>query len=126
MTWLRSPQMKSLIVSGLVIASALAACDRIWPSVRVHIHNSTGRDMRDTRLTITGHVALVGQVPSSAIRTGVLKPETESGMSLSFKDGQGRNCQQTVDVYLEHRYRGDLDLFVLSCESTRIEGFVTH
>ena len=117
--------MKLPIASGVLIIIAVAACDWVSPSVRVHIHNSTGLDILNTRLTIRGQDVLVGSVPSSATRTGVLKPKNESDMTLSFTDGTGRSCRRKVDVYLEYRYRGDLDLFVVGCESMKIEGSVT-
>ena len=118
--------MRWLTGTAFSIVLALAGCDLIWPSVRVQIHNSTGSDMLDTRLTIRGQEVFVGQVPSSASRIGVLRPKAESGMTLLFKDGHGRDCQQKVDLYMENRYRGDVELFVLDCQSAKLKGFATR
>src|SRR3954468_14906630 len=105
-----------------IVAVALVGCEWLYPPLVVRVANSTGVVMEETNVTITGDTSIIGRVSAAEVGTGRLRPRSDSGMSLSFKDGHGRICRQKLDVWVDNGFGGDLQLVVNNCESTEITG----
>jgi hypothetical protein len=106
----------------LIVALALVGCEWLYPSLVVRVENSTGVVMEETGVAIVGDASLIGRVSAAEVGTGRLRPKSDSGMVLSFKDGSGRICRQKLDVWVDNGFGGDLRLIVNNCESTKVTG----
>jgi hypothetical protein len=114
--------MKARTIFVSLVALVLVRCDWLYPPLVVRVQNSTGFAMDETRVSIIGEEALIGRVASAEARTGVLRPKSDSGMELSFKDDSGRVCRQKLDVWVDNGFGGNLDLVALSCQATKVTG----
>ena len=111
--------MRSLCATHRVIVGAAVLCIALllvgfaavlWftAGVKVVITNKTGAEVNRLEVEFTGGGVTIPAIkPGAAYRTAV-QPTGESHLELRFTDASGKDRKETIGVYFEPGYSGEI------------------
>lgn len=97
----------TLIVSIIVWITFIST-----KGVKVSIQNESEQPISNVTLFFTGgeqHIPLIEPFSSQQVS---INPDGESSLEISFIDSNNMVFKETIDVYFEHNYKGELYLTI--------------
>jgi hypothetical protein len=95
----------------------LASCGR----VTVVVQNAGSDAMRDVTINFKGGEAHLGTIMPGASSETPVHPSQESDLSLHYRDSLGHIHAKAINVYIERKARGTIQLVRLTDNEIRVK-----
>lgn len=93
------------IVLGVV---GFAVISWLTAGVKVVVTNKTRAEVKNLEVEFTGGVVTIPSLKPGAAYQMIVQPTSESHLELRFTDASGKEHRDTIGMYFEPRYRGEV------------------
>lgn len=99
-----------ILACTVFLAIALAVVSWFAVGVKVTLTNRTGADVKNLEIRFTGGTVTIAILMSGASFRTSVQSTGESHLELRFRDGAGEVRRETIGVYFEPSYRGEVSI----------------
>jgi hypothetical protein len=101
-----------IVVVGVALFSLALILHLVRTGVSVTVKNTGTKPIRSVVVHITGNAHELGDIAPGESVKGTVYPTGESGLYVEFNDTDGKQQRLDVDCYMEHDYRGMIQVAV--------------
>ena len=114
------------VLAVVLIGFSLGACCFLFPAgVKVNVTNEGSEPISDLKINFKGGNKTLSELGVGSTHEFIVKPPGESDIIVSFLDARGNARNYKVDVYIETRSQGRIDIKVDRLGNVRWEDHIT-
>jgi hypothetical protein len=98
----------TIVVAAIAVSSAWFLLAR--RGIAVYVMNRGSKVVTDVRLEYVGGHTHIGTIGLNEEKVVVIRPSSESSLTIQYNDADGNPVKYDCDVYIESSYRGEIEI----------------